>query len=396
MMKDEDMRPDRNTFLGLFCVGVAMLLLSGSRTAAARAKPAPAPQETGFLNRKMVVKGVTYRFQIYLPEDFRRDDRKQWPIILFLHGRGERGAEGLWQTQIGLPLQVRDHPERWPFIMVMPQCRYPGFWTDAEMLTMAMASLDQEVAEFHADPARTYLTGISMGGYGAWELARMYPRRWAAIAIASGGPFWSYAPERWQQASTLPGEYARAVGRTPVWMFHGSEDNVVPPREAELMYTALKANSGQVRLWIYQGLHHDSWARAYNEPELPRWLLAHRLNPTPEPPPLAERQVVPLHPAPQKLAPAILDSLIGDYHDTSGRFAATLFRQGDQLYEKDPHGEVTELEAESAVSFFYPLGGVWTRLTVEHDSQGRVTGLVFRDDRHEEKWERTRTVARTP
>jgi hypothetical protein len=111
---------------------------------------------------------------------------------------------------------------------------------------------------------------------------------------------------------------------------------------------------------------------------------------------LAERQVVPLHPAPQKLAPAILDSLIGDYHDTSGRFAATLFRQGDQLYEKDPHGEVTELEAESAVSFFYPLGGVWTRLTVEHDSQGRVTGLVFRDDRHEEKWERTRTVARTP
>ena len=67
-----------------------------------------------------------------------------------------------------------------------------------------MAALDQESREFHADPARTYLTGISMGGYGAWELAKDYPHRWAAVMIASGGPFWSYAPERWHDAATLP------------------------------------------------------------------------------------------------------------------------------------------------------------------------------------------------
>jgi acetyl esterase/lipase len=395
MIKFKDMRPDRKTSYALFSIGVALLLLTGGRAAQAKSKPAPAPQETGFLNRKLVLKGVTYRFQVYLPEDYRRDDHRQWPVILFLHGRGERGGEGMWQTQIGLPLQVRDHPERWPFIMVMPQCRYPNFWTDPEMLAMAVAALDQEADEFHADPLRTYLSGISMGGYGAWELAKMFPRKWAAIAIAAGGPFWSYAPERWQLASTLPGEYARAVGRTPVWMFHGSEDNVVPPREAELMYTALKSNNGSVRLWIYQGLHHDSWARAYNEPELPRWLLAHRLNAKPEAP-LAERIVIPLHPVPIKLTPAVLDTLIGEYHDTSGHMAATLFRQSDQLYEKDPHGEVAELEAESSSSFFYPNGSVWTRLLVERDAQGRVTGLLFRDDRHEEKWERTRTLARNP
>jgi predicted esterase len=396
MMELEDMRPDRKTFLALICIGVTVLLLAGSRSARAKEKPAPAPQETGFLNRKLVLKGVTYKFQVYLPEDFRRDDRKQWPIILFLHGRGERGGEGMWQTQIGLPLQVRDHPERWPFIIVMPQCRYPSFWTDPDMLAMAIAALDQEAAALHADPLRTYLTGISMGGYGAWELARMYPRKWAAIAIAAGGPFWSYAPERWQQAATLPGEYARAVGKTPVWMFHGSEDNVVPPRESELMYTALKANNGNVRLWIYQGLHHDSWARAYNEPELPKWLLARRLNAKPEPQPVAERLVLPTHPTPVKLTPAVLDALAGEYHDSDGHLAATLFRQGDQLYEKDPHGEVTELEAESQSSFFYPNGSVWTRLVVDRDPQGRVTGLVFHDDRHEEKWERTRSLARTP
>ena len=134
-------------------------------------------QETGFLNRKVNVNGATYRFQVYLPEEWRRDDRKQWPVILFLHGRGERGSEGMWQTQIGLPLEVRDHPERWPFVIVMPQCPQSKYWTDAETLTMAIAALDQETAEFHCDPERTYLTGISMGGYGAWELARRYPRR---------------------------------------------------------------------------------------------------------------------------------------------------------------------------------------------------------------------------
>ncbi len=192
----------------------------------------------------------------------------------------------------------------------MPQCLFSNFWTDPEMLTMAMAALDQEAGEFHTDPARTYLTGLSMGGYGAWELARQYPRRWAAIAIAAGGPFWSYAPERWQQSSTMPAEYARAVGHTPVWMFHGSEDNVVPPRESDLMYSAIKANSGDVRLWIYQGLHHDSWARAYNEPELPKWLLAHRLGL--EPPTFAERLMIPLHPNAIKLPPLPWTALWGN------------------------------------------------------------------------------------
>ncbi len=379
-----------------FFVALAILVAAGGASAKKHPNPPPPPplppQETGFLNRTLELHGSHYHFQVYLPQDFRRDDHKQWPVILFLHGRGERGAEGMWQTQIGLPLQIRDHPERWPFIIVLPQCTYPNFWTDPDMLKMAMAELDQVTTEFHADPARTYLTGLSMGGYGAWELAKNEPRRWAAIAIIAGGPFWSYAPERWQLAATIPGDYARVVGRTPIWMFHGSEDNVVPLRESDLMYNAFKANSGHVRLWIYQGMHHDSWARAYNEPELPRWLLAHRLNPTPDNTPFAERILIPLHPSPVKLAPAILDAIAGEYHDTAGHLAATLFRQGEQLYEKDPHGEVTEVEAESPNSFFYPNGGVWTRLIIEHDPEGHVTGVVFRDDRHEEHWERKRAV----
>jgi pimeloyl-ACP methyl ester carboxylesterase len=345
------------------------------------------PQDTGFLNRTVESHGVAYRFQVYLPEEWRRDDHRLWPVILFLHGRGERGSEGMWQTQVALPQAVRDHPERWPFVIVLPQCPLDHYWTDADMEAMAMAALDQETAEFHGDPERTYLSGISLGGYGAWELARLHPQRWASLAIAASGVFWSYAPERWQEMSTLPAEYARALGRTPVWLFHGSEDNVVPPRESELMFDAFKASAGHIRLWLYQGLKHDCWTRAFDEPELPRWLLAHRSGGQ-EPPELAERLMVPLHPPVFKLTPAQLDAFIGEYRDLRNHPEATIFRQGDQLYRKDSSGEIEEMAPESPSIFFYPSGSTFARLTFEHDALGRVNAVVFHDDRHEEHWER--------
>ena len=353
------------------------------------------PQETGFLNRRIELYGAFYRFQVYLPEEWRRDDHKQWPIVLALHGRGERGSEGMWQTQIGLPQELRDHPERWPFLVVMPQCPQAGYWTDPEMLAMAMAALDQETAEFHADPERTYLTGLSLGGYGAWELARNYPHRWAAVAIVASGVFWSYAPERWQESTTLPAEYARALGRTPVWLFHGADDPVVAPRQSELMFDAFKAAGGHVRFWLYQGYRHDCWTRAYNEPELPRWLLAHHtaaVNPAgtavAEAPPLAERLVIPFHPPVIKLAPAVLDSLAGEYRDLDGHPVITIYRQGEQLFEKNLQGEIAELAAETPAVFFYLNGSSTTRLSFERDAQGHVNALVLRDDRHEERWEK--------
>ena len=343
----------------------------------------------------------TYRFVVYLPEEWRRDDHKLWPTLLFLHGRGERGSEGMWQTQIGLPAAVRDHPDRWPFVIVMPQCPLGSVWTDPDMLTMAIAALDQESAEFHGDPERTYLSGLSLGGYGAWELARAYPHRWAAIAICASGVFWSYAPERWQEVATLPAEYARPLGRTPIWLFHGVDDPVVAPRESELMFEALKAAGGHVRYWLYQGIKHDCWTRAYDEPELPRWLLAHHIQPPNTPPslvaelpPMAEKLVIPFHPPAIKLPAAVLDSLAGEYLDKNGHPVITIFRQAEQLYEKNLQGEIAELAAESPGVFFYVNGSSTTRLTFERDSQGRVTTLMLHDDRHEEHWEK-RTLAGT-
>ena len=382
-------RASSAAFLALGCA-VWPGTVYGGAAKRPQVKPEP-PQDTGFLNRKVESHGAIYKFQVYLPEDWKRDDGKLWPIILFLHGRGERGSEGMWQTQIGLPEAVRNHPDRWPFVIVMPQCPQDAHWTDPAMLDLAMTALDQESAEFHGDPARTYLTGLSMGGYGAWELARLHPRRWAAIAIASSGVFWSYEPERWQEATVLPGEYASALGRTPIWLFCGSLDPVIAPRQSDLMYDAFKAAGGNIRLWIYQGLKHDSWTRAYDEPELPRWLLEHRAPANGELPSFAERLVIPVVPPEIKLTAAQLDSLAGEYREPNGKAITTIYRQGDQLFQRAPGGEMTELRAESADSFFYPAGAsspVTVHVTFEHDAQERVTALVIRDNRHEERWVR--------
>lgn len=105
-------------------------------------------------------------------------------------------------------------------------------------------------------------------------------------------------------------------------------------------------------------------------------------------PPYAERLTIPLHPTAIKLSQTTLDSLSGDYRDTRGRTVAILFRQGDQLYEKNQQGVISSLDAESPTIFFYPHGSSLTRLIFERDGEGRVTSAVLRDDRHEERWEK--------
>lgn len=344
-------------------------------------------QDTGFLNRSLKYRGVLRRYVVYLPENWNRNQR--WPVILFLHGSGERGSEGLDEMQIGLPQAIRLHPERWPFVVVMPQVPFGHrHWTDPEMMGMAMAALQAEVKEFHGDPDRLYLTGLSLGGYGVWEMARAYPHRFAAVVPVCGGVFWSYQPQRWREVNTLPAEYARAVGRTPTWIFHGGADPVVSPRQSRLLYAALKAAGGDVRFWEYAGIKHNVWDRAYGEPQLPHWLLAQRLSAIPRLSPAADQVLVPIHPVPAKVDPVVYNAYVGDYEDQNV-VVASVFRQGDRLYARNRIGEVAELLPENAATFFYPTGGT-RRLTFERDAEGRVTGIRFRDDRHEEFWERKR------
>ena len=146
-----------------------------------------------------------------------------------------------------------------------------------------------------------------------------------------------------------------------------------------------------MRLWIYQGLKHDCWTRAFDEPELPRWLLAHRTPAAPET--TAEFLMIPLHPPAIRLTAAQLDSVTGQYREPNGHAVEMIYRQGDQLFEKSSSGEVIGLEAESPDSFFRPgdtPGGRTVHLVFERDAQGRVTGYILHDSRHDEHWEKQR------
>jgi poly(3-hydroxybutyrate) depolymerase len=358
----------------LLCLGFVSLLA---------ASPAFARhQDTGFLNRSLTLQGAAHKYQVYLPENW--NEHQRWPVILFLHGSGERGVDGMDQTQIGLPAAIRSHPDRWPFVVVMPQVPFQHHrWTDPDMMQMAMGALDASVKEFHGDSQRLYLTGLSLGGYGTWEIAKNWPHKFAALVPVCGGVFWSYAPERWHDTS-LPEQYARAVGRTPVWIFHGAEDPVVIPKQAELMYEALKANGGDVRFWEYAAVHHNAWDKAYANPDLPRWLLSHTFGQIATLQPAAEYLLVPVHPVPAKVSPSVYDAYVGQYED-QGIIQTTIYRQGDSLYAKSRVGESNELLPENPTTFFY-LSGSPTRLIFQKDALGQVRGLIYRDDRHEEFW----------
>ena len=346
------------------------------------------PQDTGFLNRTVVVNGAVRRYVVYLPENWNKNQK--WPVILFLHGSGERGTEGLDETQIGLPAAIRVHPERWPFVVVMPQVPFSHHhWTDPDMMQMAMAALRVEEHEFSGDPDRTYLTGLSLGGYGTWEIARDNPHVFAAIVPVCGGIFWSYQPSRWSEQTVLPEEYARVLRRTPIWIFHGADDPVVSPRQSALMYDALKAVDGDVRFSEYAGVRHNVWDKAYSNTELPHWLLSHSLSSDARLQPAAERTLVPVHPVPAKINPAIYDAYVGEYED-NGVLQVTVFRAGDELFQRSRIGEVAELLPENTNTFFFPSGST-TRLIFERDPEtGAVRDVISRDDRHEERWERRR------
>jgi predicted peptidase len=215
---------------------------------------------TGFIDKTMTVGGTPQRYVVYVPRDYTPD--KKWPVILFLHGSGERGTDGLKQSQVGLGTAVRLYPERYPAIVVMPQCAPEQRW-DGAMAEFALKALDQSVAEFHGDPDRLYLTGLSMGGAGSWYLGTQYPEKWAAIVSICG-------------RGEIPAITAK-LKDAPVWAFVGDKDQEATVQFARDVTAALKAaGSTRVRYTEYPGVPHNSWDAAYAEKELATWLFAQR------------------------------------------------------------------------------------------------------------------------
>ena len=243
------------------------------------ASPARAKKiETGFLDRTVSLAGTEYKYQVFVPENWTR--KQKWPIILFLHGAGERGEDGLVQTQVGIGRAIRMDRGRFPAVVVLPQCRKEVWWSQPPMDDLAMKALEAATKEFHGDPQRTYLTGLSMGGYGTWHLAGKYPGRFAAIVPICGGILMPDISREQSPDDAKPYTDAAAkIGKnTPVWIFHGGDDPAVPVAESRRMNEAMKALDADVHYTEYPGVGHNSWDNAYTEAELMTWLFSKSSN----------------------------------------------------------------------------------------------------------------------
>jgi predicted peptidase len=228
--------------------------------------PSSTPQrETGFLRRSVALRLRTIDFRVYIPMGY--DPAKKYPVILYLPGRGARGNDNEKQiggAHLGSVIQLFDmkYPERYrSFIAVFPQTQ--GLWL-GEAAEDAIKALDQTVREFNGDPQRIYLAGLSAGGFGVWYLAAKYPKKFAAVVPLSG---WVETGNVHALASLkrlMPAEmfalysasdphaaFAKAIGKTPVWIFHGAQDDTVDVNKSRKMAAALKAAGGTVKYTEY-------------------------------------------------------------------------------------------------------------------------------------------------
>jgi len=216
---------------------------------------------TGFINREITVDGAAQRYVVYVPLNYSAD--RKWPVILFLHGAGERGADGIIQSEVGIGTALRRYSSRFPAIAVMPQCApNPARW-DGAMAEFALKALDRTISEYNGDPDRVYLTGLSMGGAGSWYLGTRHPDKFAAVVSLCG-------------RGDLPA-ISEKLKNVPVWIVVGDQDQPQTVQFARQAHEALKsAGSILVKYTEYPGVPHNCWDKFYAEKELADWLFAQK------------------------------------------------------------------------------------------------------------------------
>lgn len=215
----------------LFVIGLLMIGIAGCRSA---------PEK--------------YEYLLYLPEGY-AEQEASWPLLLFLHGAGERG-DSLALVNVHGPPKLIEQGQGFPFIVVSPQCPEHQRWSVKTLDKL----LNDIVAQYRIDEDRIYVTGLSLGGYGTWDLAARFPNRFAAIAPICGGE-----PSR-----------ACRFKHLPVWAFHGAQDEVAPLERSQEMVDALQQCGSDARLTTYPDAGHNSWTETYDNPERYEWFLSHR------------------------------------------------------------------------------------------------------------------------
>jgi predicted peptidase len=204
-------------------------------------------------------------YLLFVPQQYSRS-REPMPLLLFLHGLGECGnGTNLELVKTHGPPKIVEHRRDFPFVVVSPQCPPPGgkegvpnAWKPGQLIRL----VDHVATNLRIDQRRIYVTGLSMGGYGAWRFAATYPGRVAAVVPICGGgePKWMATP----------------LARVPIWAFHGERDPVVPLARSHEMVRAICQRGGQVRFTVYPEAKHDSWTKTYDNEQVYDWLLSHK------------------------------------------------------------------------------------------------------------------------
>lgn len=193
-------------------------------------------------------------YLLYLPEGYDTSN-EDWPLMLFLHGAGERGSDINYVKRNGPPKLIEEG-KQFPFIIVSPQCPELVQWNNQTLIEL-INFIEQN---YRVDKNRIYLTGLSMGGHATWALSIQFPERFAAVAPVCGRGY---------------SQDAYVLKDLPVWIFHGEKDDIIPVTDAYKIYKALQNVNAPVKLTIYPEAGHDAWTETYNNPDLYEWLLNH-------------------------------------------------------------------------------------------------------------------------
>jgi predicted peptidase len=220
--------------------------------------------------------GIEMPYRLAVPEKV--EPGKSYPLILFMHGAGERGSDNTKQLKHGIASILENAAKlNEPCFLIAPQCPSEIWWADLDerklrlkaasapnpRLEAVIALVDDFSKSHPVDPKRLYITGISMGGFATWYILGQQPDKFAAALPICGG------------GDPIP-ELVSRFKDVPLWTFHGDKDTVVPVEASLDMIAALERAGGKPKLTVYPGVQHDSWTRTYADPEPLRWLLSQR------------------------------------------------------------------------------------------------------------------------
>lgn len=278
------------------------------------------------------------KYLLYLPENYKNDTTRKWPLVIFLHGSGESGDD-LNKVKYHGPPKLVEAGRKFPFILVSPQAPPRTGW-QVEVLKALLTDLKKK---YRVDEDRVYMTGLSMGGFGTWNYAEKYPSDLAAIAPVCGG------------GDT---EKAWTLRYMPVWCFHGAKDDVVLPAASISMIDAVRKynKTAEVKFTLYPDANHNSWDITYNNDSLYQWLLSKKRYRFDE----------------IKLPDAVLRSYIGKYTDPKNDTVTLLMEEG-RLLIKDVNNKIL-LKAASPTSFYWQ-DDVIDEIEFGKNADGTVSGF---------------------